>query len=264
MKVEGRLLILGSGASMGIPVIGCHCPVCQSDSPCDKRLRPSVLLTIGGKNLLIDCGPDFRTQALKYQIDSLDGVLFTHAHHDHIAGIDELRAFYMRSKTVLPCLLSAETAADIRHRYHYIFANTPLQLTSKIAFQELEGSRGHTIFEGVHVDYVTYEQAKMKVNGFRIGNMAYITDIKHYPDTLVNDLKGIDILILSALRFDPSHFHLGIKEAIAFANEVGAKHTWITHIAHDLEHEATNEYLPPNVRMAYDGLNFSFICDKEK
>ena len=128
---------------MGIPVVGCSCEVCHSPSPHNKRLRPSALLTVDGKNILIDAGPDFRTQALKYHIESLDGVIFTHAHHDHTAGIDDLRVFYMWTGKALPCLASHETAEDLKDRYKYIFSkkNSPQKLVSRIDLEVLNGDR---------------------------------------------------------------------------------------------------------------------------
>lgn len=244
---------------MGIPVIGCGCPVCRSGSPCNQRSRPSGVITIGKKQFLIDCGPDFRMQALKYNISHLDGLILTHAHHDHTAGIDELRVLYLRSKKHLPCLLSHDTAEEIRNRYYYIFDKPAQdQLLPRIRLQILEDARGEVNFEGVPIRYVTYEQAGMKVNGFRFGNFAYISDIRHYPETLFEDLAGVETLVLSALRFEKTPFHLGIDEAIAFAQRLGAHHTWLTHIAHELDHEATNAYLPANIRMAYDGLELTW------
>lgn len=260
MKIPGHFLFLGTGASMGIPVVGCHCPVCTSDSPCNKRMRPSGLITIENKKILIDAGPDFRFQALQHHIDHIDGLLLTHAHHDHTAGLDELRVFYMRSKKPVPCLLSRETAKDIQTRFDYIFGEQSHmhKLTPRISLQILEKDRGMTHFLGIPIGYVSFEQAHMKVNGYRFGNFAYISDIRDYPETIFEDLKGVEILVLSALRFESSHFHLGIDEAIEFGNRVKAEHTWITHIAHELDHEATNAYLPSNVRMAYDGLELTF------
>lgn len=260
MKNTGHFLFLGTGGSMGIPVIGCHCHVCRSESPCNQRMRPSGLVTIGKTKLLIDCGPDFRMQALHYHITSIDGVLLTHAHHDHIAGIDELRVYTMRSGQPIPCLLSEKTASEIQTRYAYIFEEerVPLKLTPRMHLEKLEGHHGDTVFQGIPIGYVSYEQAGMHVNGFRFGNFGYISDIRRYPENIFHYLKGIDILVLSALKFSDNPFHFSIEEAIAFAVRVGAKHTWLTHIAHDLDHEETNARLPSNVRMAYDGLELNF------
>lgn len=257
---KGHFLFLGTGASLGIPVIGCNCAVCTSDSPCNHRTRPSGLITIADKKLLIDCGPDFRFQALAHHIHHIDGLILTHAHQDHIAGIDELRVYYMRSKTALPCLLSEETAEDIRTRYHYIFKDRSIteKKMPRMTFQILEGEIGETLFQGIPIGYVSYEQAGMRVTGFRFGDLAYISDIRHYPESIFSHLEGVKTLVLSALRHTPSAFHFSIDEAVAFATRVGAEQTWLTHIAHELDHEKTNSCLPSHVRMAYDGLELSF------
>lgn len=245
---------------MGIPVIGCHCPVCTSDSPCNQRMRPSGLVTINGKKWLIDCGPDFHWQALKHHIDTLDGLLLTHAHHDHIAGIDELRVYYMRSQTQMPCLVSKQTASELTTRYRYIFEDEGMEkkLTPRLSLQILEGSHGQVEFQGNKIGYFSYEQAGMRVNGYRFGNFAYVSDIRHYTDAIFEHLHGVDILILSALRFTPSPMHFTVDEAVAFAERVGAQQTWLTHIAHELDHEEANAYLPSHIRMAYDGLELTF------
>jgi phosphoribosyl 1,2-cyclic phosphate phosphodiesterase len=221
---------------------------------------------VGDKSLLIDCGPDFREQALRYQIDHLSGLLLTHAHHDHTGGIDELRVYFLRSGRALPCLLSEETASDIKRRFHYIFddRDSYAKLTTKFCFQILAGERGESNFLGLKVRYLTYEQGGMQVNGFRFGSLAYISDIRHYPETVFEDLEGVQTLIVSAVRFTPSHLHFTVDEAVEFAERVGAKETWLTHVTHELDHERTNAYLPSNVRMAYDGLRLEFQADISK
>lgn len=262
MDTSGHFLFLGTGGSMGIPVIGCHCLVCLSPSPCNHRLRPSGLITVGKKKILVDCGPDFRTQALSHHINQLDGLLLTHAHHDHVAGIDELRIYFLRTKTALPCLLSRPTSAEISTRYKYIFDNPSNEkLTSRLQLQLLEGAYGKTLFQNIYVQHVTYEQAGMLVNGFRIGDLAYLSDVKFFSEAIFDHLRGVQTLIISALRHAPSAFHLSVEEAIAFAHRVGAQQTWLTHISHELDHEETNSFLPPNVRMAYDGLELPFKAE---
>lgn len=263
MMTKGKFQFLGTGGSMGIPVIGCNCKVCKSESPCNNRMRPSGLITIGKKRLLIDAGPDFRFQALKYHIDHLDGVLMTHAHHDHIAGIDELRVYYMRSKYPLPFLLSEETAIDLKRRYDYIFNDSSIteKLVPRLTLQTLTGTHGEVHFLDTKIGYISYEQAGMRVTGFRFGDFAYVSDISHYPESIFSHLEGIKTLVLSALRHEKSHFHLSVDEAVGFANRVGAHTTWLTHISHDLDHEETNTYLPPHVRMSYDGLELHFNID---
>jgi len=256
---NGRLQFLGTGGSMGIPVVGCSCAVCQSELSKNKRLRPSALLTFREKKILIDAGPDFRIQALRYGIDTLDGVIITHAHHDHTAGIDELRVYYMRNKIPLPCLVSAFTAEDLKIRYAYMFDTTnEHKLVTRIEFQVLEGDRGVVDFAGLRIGYVTFDQAGMPVNGYRFGDLAFISDIKEFSDEIYDDIQGVETLVLSALRFEASALHFSIDEAVAFAERVSAKKTWLTHVAHEVDHEKANAKLPPNIQLAYDGLEIDF------
>lgn len=256
----GKLTFLGTGGSVGVPIVGCSCAVCHSDSPFNKRLRPSVLIQVAQKIFLIDAGPDFRLQALRQGISTLDGVLFTHAHHDHTAGIDDLRPIYYRRDRPLPFLLSNETAQEIQTRFPYMFSSktSPESFVSPIQLQLLPAQSGQVVFEGLAVQYMTYEQGGMAVNGFRLGNLAYISDIRNYPKTIFDDLNGVKILILSALRYTHSPLHFSVDEAIDFAKEVKAEEVWLTHISHDLEHLQTNAYLPSTMRLAYDGLSIQF------
>lgn len=249
--MPGRFLFLGSGGSMGVPVIACTCAVCTSNSPSNKRLRSSGLLQVGGKTILIDAGPDFREQALKYHVNHLDGILLTHTHFDHIGGIDDLRVYYFMLHQRLPCLLSQETFDELKIRYHYL-------MDTQLDFQILKDDFGKVDFQGIPLCYFSYSQAGMKVTGYRVGTFAYVSDIRKYSDEVLEALQGVEILVLSALRFSASEMHFSVDEAIAFARKVGAKKTWLTHIAHDLDHEKTNELLPPDIRMGYDGLEITF------
>lgn len=260
MKIQSQLLFLGTGGSTGVPVIGCPCEVCTSPSHYNKRRRSSALCTIGGQRLLIDCGPDFRDQALTYGIKELDGVIFTHAHSDHTAGIDDLKIYCLRSKHPLPCLLSPDTDKEIRVRFAYLFQEKEAYagLMTRFAVQHLEHKRGEVVFQGVRIGYFSYQQQHMRVDGFRMGDLAYISDIKEYPPTIFEDLKGVRTLVLSALRFEPSAMHFTVDEALEFSQRVGAEKTWLMHVSHDLDHAKANAYLPKNVRLAYDGLQVEY------
>src|SRR3984957_10328439 len=233
----GSLLFLGTGGSLGVPVIGCDCPVCTSKKSHNQRLRPSVLLQVHHKNILIDAGPDFRAQALRIGLKHLHGVIFTHAHNDHIAGFDELRLFYFREQAPLPCLLSKATEEGIQARFHYVFNRSgPYEsFLPKFDFQLLEGESGQTQFLGIPLSYTSYEQGGMPVNGFRFGNLAYVTDIRHYNPAIFEFLQNLEILIVSALRFTPTPLHFNIDEAVEFARRTGAKQVYFTHISHDLD-----------------------------
>lgn len=258
--MKGRLLFLGTGASLGIPVIGCQCAVCQSHSHFNKRLRPSALISIHGKKILIDAGPDFRQQALKHQIHQLEGILLTHAHHDHTAGFDELRALYYRHKKPLPILLSEATAQDVKSRFYYLFqpGNPYEKFAPRLDLQILPALEGKVIFEGIPIEYMTYQQGEMLVNGFRFGNLAYLSDIRLFSPAIFEHLIGVKTLIISALRHDPSPLHFSVQEAIDFAAQTEAEHIWLTHISHDLDHAETNQMLPSHIKLAYDGLELDF------
>lgn len=256
--MKGKLLFLGTGGSVGIPVIGCSCEVCHSNDPANKRLRPSALLRIEQRQFLIDAGPDFRMQALRTGITKLDGLLLTHAHHDHTAGIDDLRPIYYRRSTPLPVLLSSATAEDIRMRYSYLFESNDKNFILRLHLQLLTGQTGSTFFENLPIQYVTYMQGGMLVNGYRIGDLAYLSDICQFPPSIFEDLKGVRYLIISALRYTPSPLHFSVDEAIDFANQLKAEKVWLTHISHELEHHQANAYLPPHMHLAYDGLEIDF------
>ena len=241
-------------------MIGCTCSVCTSSNPHNKRLRPSVLITVGKKRVLIDAGPDFRAQALRHHIDHLDGMLLTHSHFDHVAGLDELRIYYLRHRKPLPVLLSEPTLLALKRRYDYFFQakNLNQSLPAQLEFHVLEQERGTLSFLDLEIGYMRFEQGGMQVTGYRIGSFAYISDIRVYPETIFTDLAGVKTLVLSALRTETSLMHFNLDEALAFSQKVGAQETYFTHMGHELEHEKTNALLPAGVQLAYDGLKVEF------
>ena len=258
--MKNKLIFLGSGGSVGVPVIGCQCEVCCSKDPHNKRLRPSVILFIKNRQFLIDCSPDFRLQALHYNISHLDGILLTHAHYDHTGGIDDLRPIYFKRKAPIPILLSNETAQDLQSRYYYFFKSTveKEKFISQLHLQLLPDVEGSVVFEDLPVQYVSFTQGGMSVNGYRIGDLAYLSDIRYYSPTIFESLKGVKHLIISALRYTPSALHFTVDEAIDFGRELKAEKIWLTHASHELEYSQTNAYLPENFRLAYDGLEIEF------
>lgn len=256
--MKGTFQFLGTGASAGVPVIGCKCAVCTSPSPKNKRFRPSGLLRVQDKAIVIDMGPDFRSQALSFGVDSLDGVLLTHTHYDHIAGIDEARIFNVRQKKHLPCLLSRESYEELQRRYNYFFNKEGL--SAKFEFFPLDDDRGEIDFYGIKIGYFSFYQSAMKVTGFRIGDFAYVSDIQKYEESIFDCLKGVKKLVLSALRSEKSPFHLSFEEAIAFSKWVGAEETYLTHLGHFLDHDAINALLPSGFQAGFDGMELEFQC----
>lgn len=256
----GKFIFLGTGASAGVPVIGCQCPVCSSSSPYNKRLRSSGLVQIEEKAFLIDVGPDFRQQALKNKINKLDGVLLTHTHYDHIAGIDELRIYFLMQKKALPCILSWESFQELQTRYHYLLqpAGPSATLTAQIDMQILPQNRGEMDLLGVKIRYFSYFQGTMKVTGYRIGDLAYVSDIRSYGEEIFEMLSGVKVLVVSALRQGASQMMFSIDEALDFSRKVGAHITRFTHMNHELEYEAVNSQLPSDIQLAYDGLEIEF------
>lgn len=249
-------LFTGTGSSLGIPVIGCPCERCQSHDPKNKRFRSSLYLNIGGKLIVIDAGPDFKAQALRFSINHLDGVIFTHAHQDHTGGVDDLRIYHYRNKGPLPCLVSRPTAEDLKHRFYFMFKEQPFEpvKSNRLELNILEERSGNVDFLGIPIRYFSYEQVGMQVMGLRIGSFAYVTDIREYTPDVFEELKGVKTLVLSALKFTPSHMHFTIDEAVEFIEKIKPERAYLTHIAHELDHEKTNAYLPPPIQLAYDGL----------
>ena len=247
---------LGTGSSLGVPLIGCSCEVCKSTNPRNRRLRSSMLLEINGKQIVIDAGPDFRFQALREHVQTLSGVIFTHSHHDHVAGIDDLRVFSFRNKEPLLCLASDETALDLESRYFFMFKKQENDPTSmpRLKIQRLDKKEGEVDFLGVQIQYFSYEQIGMEVTGIRIGTFAYVTDIKKYDDRIIDALAGVKTLVISALRFTSSYMHLTVDEAVDFIKKVNCEKAYLTHISHEIDHEKANACLPTSVELAYDGL----------
>jgi phosphoribosyl 1,2-cyclic phosphate phosphodiesterase len=252
-----RLIFLGTGTSFGVPQIGCHCPTCTSPDPRDRRTRSGALIETRGRRLLLDTPPELRLQLVAAGVDRIDAVLFTHAHADHVHGIDDLRALSVRQGAVLPAYGSAATLAELSAKFPYIFDPSivvhPGTSKPELAAHPLEPGRETTI-GGVPVLPLALPHGDQEVFGYRVGPLAYLTDVKTIPDAVAAALERLDVLVLNALLPRPHPLHLSIPEAVAAAQRIGARRTFFTHLTHDATHEALAARLPPGIAPAYDGL----------
>lgn len=252
-----RLTFLGTGTSFGVPQVGCRCRTCTSTDPRDRRTRASALVETAGRLLLIDTAPELRLQLVGAGVERIDAVLYTHSHADHVHGIDDLRALSVRLGGLgLPVYGPAAALAELRRRFAYIFDGAPARPgTSKpeLALQMLEAGI-ETPIAGVAVLPLELPHGDQTVFGYRFGRLAYLTDAKAVPPVVVERLRGLDVLVLNALLARPHPLHLSIPEAIAVAQQIGARRTLFTHLTHEVPHAELAASLPGGVEPAYDGL----------
>lgn len=250
-----EVVVLGSGTSHGIPMIGCSCPVCTSSDPRDRRTRPSVFVRWGDLRILVDTATELRLQCVANGVDHVDAVLFTHHHADHVAGLDDLRRFNALSKAPVPLYGTERTLSGVRRMFSYAFDAPPPdsphsrpRLTLQVIGDEPFEVRGRAIVP------VPLMHGRMAVHGFRFGSFAYCTDCSEIPETSFGRLRGLEVLILDALRHDSHPAHFNLEQAVAAARRIGARRTYFTHMAHQLGHAATSAMLPAGIELAYDGL----------
>lgn len=253
----GTVRILGSGTSQGIPMIACGCDVCHSNDPRDKRLRASILLEMNGSNYCVDAGPDFRYQLLRENVTSLEGILFTHEHKDHIAGLDDVRAFNFLSQKPMNVYCSKNVDTALRREFHYIFEEKDYPGLPKLNIIPID--KNPFSLNGINVLPIEVMHYNLPVLGFRIGNFAYITDAKTVSEEERTKLKNVDVLIINALHKYPHISHFNLEEAIDFIDDIQPRQAYLTHISHLFgKHEDILTELPSNVSVLYDGMNFEF------
>jgi phosphoribosyl 1,2-cyclic phosphate phosphodiesterase len=248
-----KVTILGTGTSGGVPIIGCKCEVCISTDPRDKRLRTSAMIETDCTRLVIDAGPDFRYQMLRAEVSTIDGLLITHGHRDHIGGLDDIRPFnYLQGKVVdLYCDEWGE--AMIREQYSYAFADNNYDFAPKVTFHQVRLEP--FVAGGIEVMPIEVMHYKLAVRGYRVGDFTYITDAKTIADTEKEKIKGSKVLVVNALRAHDHIAHYTIAEALQLIEEVRPEMAYLTHLSHQFGRHADIEpTLPANVRIAYDGL----------
>jgi len=253
--ITGVLIVLGSGTSVGVPALGCGCPVCTSSDPRNQRLRSSVILGLPEGNLLIDTTPDLRTQLLRERIGIVHAVAYTHSHADHLFGLDDVRLFPLYLGHPMRLFCQADVESQIRRSFDYAFTGlepTHVGSVPQLAFERI--GDGPFDLLGARVTPIPLTHGRFNVLGFRVGNVAYCTDTNGIPEASWPLLTGLDTLILDALRPRPHPTHFSLEEAIEVARRIGARQTYFTHMTHELEHTATEATLPSGMALAYDGL----------
>lgn len=250
-----KVTVLGSGTSQGVPVIACTCHVCASTDARDKRLRCAILLETENQTLVVDAGPDFRQQMLRAGVMKLDAVLLTHLHKDHIAGLDDVRAFNFKHNQAMDIYADELTIDQVKQEFPYVFDGTNYPGIPKFNILAIDPSP--FAIRELHITPVRVLHHRLPVNGFRFGNFAYVTDASYIPPASMDLLRGLDVLILNALRKEKHIAHFNLAEALEVIDELKPKRTYLTHISHLMgTHQEVEHELPPHVRIAYDGLSF--------
>lgn len=251
-----KVTFLGTGTSQGVPLIGCTCKVCTSTDKRDNRLRSSVMIEHNNTNIVIDTGPDFRQQMLREKVKKLDAVIFTHEHKDHIAGLDEVRAFNFINNMVMPVYATERVQNALKREFAYIFSGEDYPGIPKVELHTI-GSEGFTVgdMSVIPIDVLHY---KLPVKAFRIGNFTYITDANFISEEEKKKIRGSEVVVINALRRNEHISHFTLAQAIDLSNELKAKKTYFTHISHQLgTYNEVSLELPPHIELAYDGLTIN-------
>ncbi|MGI9442400.1 MAG: MBL fold metallo-hydrolase [Rubripirellula sp.] len=254
---SAEVILLGTGTSVGVPALGCDCAVCTSANPKNNRTRCSVAIRTANGTILIDTAPDMRTQLLREKIPLVHAVVYTHEHADHLFGLDDLRLFPFRLGTPVPLFCEQSVEARIRKSYDYAFSDrqeTHPGATPRLEFENINEVDPFKVLDVEFQPLRLSHGPHFEVLGFRIGNFAYCTDTNFIPEESLALLSGVETFVIDALRLKPHPTHFCVEEACEIAERIQAKKTFLTHICHDLEHEATNASLPQGIELAYDGL----------
>jgi len=252
-----QITFLGTGTSQGVPLIACKCQVCQSNNSKDKRLRSSIQIDIDGKVLVIDSGPDFRQQMLRNNTMRLDGLIFTHEHKDHIAGMDDIRAFNFISKKPIEVYATTQVQEALRREFHYIFSDFQYPGIPKLIFNTINSNSNINI-EGINITPIEVLHYKLPVLGYRIKDFTYITDANFIDDANIEKIKGSQHLVLNALRHEAHISHFTLEQAIALGQKLDIPNVYFTHISHQLGlHDEVNKILPSGFQLAYDALKIT-------
>ena len=251
-----KVTLLGTGTSQGVPVIGCKCAVCLSNNVKDKRLRSSIMIEVGTELFVIDTGPDFRQQMLREKVDHLTAVLFTHEHKDHVAGLDDIRAFNFVQKREMEVYASEQVQETILREFHYAFAKVKYPGVPQIHLKTIVNQP--FAIRGVEFIPIEVMHHKLPVFGFRVGDFTYITDANFISDEEKEKIKGSKIIVINALRKESHISHFSLDEALGLVEELNPDMAYITHISHKMGlHKEVESTLPQNVRFAFDGLSFN-------
>lgn len=253
-----KLTLLGTGTSQGVPTIGCRCEVCRSADSHDKRLRTSAMLETEECRIVIDCGPDFRQQMLRTDVRQIDAILLTHEHKDHIAGLDDVRAFNFVDYPIIRVVdiyATERTARTVRKDFDYAFVENKYRGVPEIRLHEIDGVTPFSI-KGIDITPIAGSHSShFEVTGFRFGTLAYMTDFKEIADSELKKLEGVDVLVINALRWTQHPSHFSVEEACAVAERIKPRRTILTHLSHEIGlHAHSAERLPEGVELAYDGL----------